>query len=119
MGGEEQKGQGWKGKTCKKVIIGWELHKKGFKPNQRLSEEEANTMMYIGDKKRPYEIDKKWKLLANLDEEFLELLDDAYNHITGFKRINADDESLSDGYIYATRYLVLELMREYGQNGLF
>jgi hypothetical protein len=31
--------------------------------------------MYVGDKKNPIAIDKKWKLLANLDEEFYEMLD--------------------------------------------
>lgn len=75
-------------------------------------------MMFIGDKKKPITIDRKWKLLSNLDEEFFQLLDDAYNHISGFKKINFDDENLSYGYIYATRYLVLELMREYSLNGL-
>jgi hypothetical protein len=75
-------------------------------------------MMFIGDKKKPITIDRKWKLLSNLDEEFFQLLDDAYNHISGFKKIKFDDENLSYGYIYATRYLVLELMREYSFNGL-
>lgn len=74
--------------------------------------------MFLGDKKNPLIIDKKWKLLANLDEEFYQLLDDAYNHLTGFKNISADDENLSLGYIYATRYLVLKLMQEYGVSAL-
>ena len=74
--------------------------------------------MFIGDKKNPIAADKKWKLLSNLDEEFFQLLDDAYNHISGFKKINIDDDKLSYGYVYATRYLVLELMRDYSFNGL-
>lgn len=74
--------------------------------------------MFIGDKKNPIATDKKWKLLSNLDEEFFQLLDDAYNHISGFKKINFDDDKLSYGYVYATRYLVLELMRDYSFNGL-
>lgn len=69
--------------------------------------------MYVGDKKNPIAIDKKWKLLANLDEEFYILLDDAYNHLTGFKKISIDDRTLSDAYLCATRYLVLKLMQEY------
>lgn len=69
--------------------------------------------MFIGDKKNPIAIAKKGELLAYLDEEFYQLLDDAYMHLSGFKRINADD-FLSEAYIYATRYLVLQLMQEYG-----
>ena len=74
--------------------------------------------MFIGDKKNPIAADKKWKLLSNSDEEFFQLLDDAYNHISRFKKINFDDDKLSYGYVYATRYLVLELMRDYSSNGL-
>lgn len=75
--------------------------------------------MFLGDKKNPIVIDKKWKLLLNLDEEFYTLLDDAYNHLAGFKRISSDDETLSSGYIAATRYLVLMLMREYNLGKIF
>lgn len=74
--------------------------------------------MFVGDKKNPIAIGKKIELLSNLDWEFNLLLNDAYNHFTGFKKISADDENLSEAYISATRYLVLELIREYGQNGL-
>ena len=70
--------------------------------------------MFVGDKKKPFAIDKKWKLLAELDEEFYSMLDDAYNHLAGFKTICVDDLKFSDGYIAATRYLVLKLMQEYG-----
>ena len=45
--------------------------------------------------------------------EFYEMLDDAYNHIAGFKKISIDDTSLSPAYLCATRYLVLKLMQEY------
>lgn len=69
--------------------------------------------MFVGDKKNPIAIDKKWKLLKNLDDEFYEMLDDAYNHIAGFKKISIDDTSLSPAYLCATRYLVLKLMQEY------
>lgn len=77
-----------------------------------------NTPMFVGDKKNPIAYGKKWELLANLDEEFYALLDDAYNHISGFKKITLDD-GFSDGYIYATRYLVLQIMKEYGIGKLF
>ena len=71
--------------------------------------------MYVGDKKNPLAIDKKGKLLANLDEEFYQLLDDAYMHISGFMRISVDKMNIeySEAYIYAVRYLVLQLQREY------
>jgi hypothetical protein len=69
--------------------------------------------MFVGDKKNPIAIGKKIELLANLDDEFNLLLDDAYNHLSGFKKISADDPELSEGYIVATRYLVLTLMKEY------
>lgn len=72
--------------------------------------------MFIGDKKKPMYIGKKGEFLEELDAEFDTLLDDAYSHISGFKTISADDE-YTDGYIVATRYLVLELMREYSSNG--
>jgi|GEM_PF-3495868 len=75
--------------------------------------------MFIGDKKNPIACGKKLELLSNLDWEFCSLLDDALNHLSSFKRISADDLTLSEGYIVATRYLVLELMREYGANGQF
>lgn len=68
--------------------------------------------MFIGDKKKPIAIMKKRKLLTYLDEEFYILLDDAYNHISGFKKISFDDLTLSEAYLYATRYLVLKLMQE-------
>lgn len=71
--------------------------------------------MFVGDKKNPIAIDKKGKLLANLDEEFYQILDDAYMHVSGFMRISVDDIYIkySEAYIYATRYLVLQLQREY------
>lgn len=73
------------------------------------------TPYIVGDKKNPIAIGKKGELITeNLDTEFYEMLDDAYNHISGFRKISADDETLSEGYIYATRYLVLNIMREYG-----
>lgn len=75
--------------------------------------------MFVGDKKNPIAFGKKIELLANLDGEFNLLLDDAYSHISGFRKISADNFELSEAYIVATRYLVLELMREYGQNGKF
>lgn len=75
--------------------------------------------MFIGDKKNPIAFGKKIELLANLDGEFNLLLDDAYNHLSGFRKISADDPNLSEAYLAATRLLVLELMREYGQNGKF
>ena len=75
--------------------------------------------MYVGNKKNPIAVGKKSELLANLDKEFYLLLEDAYNHRTGFKKISADDKRLPCAYIVATRYLVLELMRDYGQNGCF
>lgn len=75
--------------------------------------------MFVGDKKNPIAIDKKGQLLANLDEEFYQLLDDAYMHISGFRKISADDETLTSGYIYATRYLVLQLMQEYNGGKCF
>lgn len=75
--------------------------------------------MFIGDKKNPIAIGKKSELLANLDEEFYLLLREATNHFTGFKKISSDDKELPYAYIEATRYLVLELMRYYGNNGGF
>lgn len=75
--------------------------------------------MYVGDKKNPIAFGNKMELLSNLDSEFCSLLDDALNHLSGFKKISADDLDLSEAYIIATRYLVLELMREYGANGQF
>lgn len=75
--------------------------------------------MFIGDKKNPIAVGKKGELLANLDEEFNLLLNDAYDHLSGFNKISSADTELSEGYIVATRYLVLELMREYGKNGQF
>lgn len=69
--------------------------------------------MFVGDKRNPIAVGKKWELLANLDEEFYLLLDDALNHIAGFKRISIDDKRLSDAYLCATRFLVLKLMQEY------
>ena len=75
--------------------------------------------MFIGDKKNPIAFGKKIELLANLDGEFNLLLDDAYNHLSGFRKISADDPNLSEAYLAATRLLVLELMREYGQYGKF
>ena len=75
--------------------------------------------MFAGDKKKPIAFGKKIELLANLDEEFYALLDDAFNHFTGFKKISADDETVSEAYLTAVRYLVLELIGEYGKNGLF
>lgn len=83
-----------------------------------MSEVEASTPIAIGDKKNPIAVDKKWKLLANLDEEFFQLLDDAYNHFTGFKKIDFDDDNLGYGYLYAVRYLVLCLIKEYNYVGL-
>ena len=77
------------------------------------------TPMFVGDKKRPIAFGKKIELLANLDGEFNLLLDDAYNHLSGFKKISANNPNLSEAYLTATRYLVLELMRDYGQNGKF
>ena len=74
--------------------------------------------MFVGDKKNPIAFGKKIELLASLDEEFYLLLDDAYNHFTGFKRINIDDD-WSDAYIVATRYLVLGLIGDYGQSVKF
>ena len=73
------------------------------------------TPFFIGDKKNPIAIGKKGELIVNnLDEEFYEMLDDAYNHVAGFCKISSDDPKLTVGYIYATRYLVLNIMREYG-----
>jgi len=70
--------------------------------------------MFVGDKKNPIAFGKKGELITkNLDAEFYEMLDDAYNHVSGFRKISADDTTLSTGYIYATRYLVLNIMREY------
>jgi len=72
------------------------------------------TPMFVGDKKNPIAFGKKGELIAeNLDYEFYEMLDDAYNHVSGFRKISADDETLSIGYVYATRYLVLCIMGEY------
>jgi hypothetical protein len=75
--------------------------------------------MYVGDKKNPIAFGTKMELLSNLDSEFCYLLDDALNHLSGFKKISADNLDLSESYIIATRYLVLELMREYGSSGQF
>ena len=75
--------------------------------------------MFLGDKKDPLIVGKKIELLANLDGEFSMLMDDALSHLSGFGKISMDDMELSEAYLYATRYLVLELMREYGQNGIF
>lgn len=74
--------------------------------------------MFIGDKKNPMYVGKKGELLAELDWEFFLLLGDALNHLSGFSKISISD-NFSDAYIVATRYLVLELMRDYGQNGGF
>lgn len=71
--------------------------------------------MFVGDKKNPLIFGRKGQLLADyLDEEFYALLDDAYMHISGFRKISADDENLTEAYIYSTRYLVLYLMQDYG-----
>lgn len=76
--------------------------------------------MFVGDKKNPIAIGKKTELLANnLDREFYYLLDEALNHLSGFSKISSDDPNLSEAYIASTRYLVLELMKEYGKNGQF
>lgn len=73
------------------------------------------TPFMVGDKKNPIAIGKKGELITNnLDADFYEMLDDAYNHVAGFCKISADDPTLSIGYIYAVRYLVLNIVREYG-----
>lgn len=74
--------------------------------------------MFIGDKKNPLYFGKKGDFIALMDSEFYSLYDDALSHLAGFKKISIDGD-YSDAYIVATRYLVLELMREYGQNGCF
>lgn len=74
--------------------------------------------MFIGEKKNPMYFGKKGELLAELNWEFFSLLDDALNHLSGFNKISIHDD-YSEAYIVATRYLVLELMREYGNNGGF
>ena len=115
MGRKAKTNTRWKGRFDKKVKIGWELYQKGYHPTKYLTDIERKTPYIVGDKKDPIAIGKKGDLIVeNLDREFYEMLDDAYNHLSGFRTISADDPTLTIGYIYATRYLVLNIMREYG-----